>query len=168
MDAIVDDDGGPSNYSNSTDKNPPVKVDEISERLLQVPTGHHYLILYPNIETIRKVYASYVKRQMEEQPDSVVLFLSYFDTTDNVRSTLSSKGVKVKQLEKNSSSIILDIMKVINDPFSNLHGIENLRELVKKTDMQFKDKQVCVIADLSAFHHIKKVSELLNYEKIMR
>lgn len=59
-------------------------------------------------------------------------------------------------------------MKVINDPFFKVHGIENLRELVKKTDTQFKDKTVCVIADLSAFHHIEKVSELLEYEKTIR
>ena len=86
--------------------------DEISDQLLHVPTGHHYLILYSTIETMRKVYASYIKRQLEEQPNSVVLFLSYYDTTDNVRSVLSSKGVQVKEREKNGSMIILDIMKV--------------------------------------------------------
>ncbi len=58
-------------------------------------------------------------------------------------------------------------MKVINDPFSKVHGIEKLRELVK-TDTQFKDKTVCIIADLSVFRPIKKVSELLEYEKTMR
>ena len=66
--------------------------DEISDQLLHVPTGHHYLILYPNIETMRKVYASYIKRQLEEQPDSVVLFLSYYDTTDNVRECSKLEG----------------------------------------------------------------------------
>ena len=66
--------------------------DEISDQLLHVPTGHHYLILYPNIETMRKVYASYVKRQLEEQPNSVVLFLSYYDTTDNVRQCSKLEG----------------------------------------------------------------------------
>ena len=141
---------------------------EISECLLQVPMGHHYLVLYPNIETIRKVYGTYIKKQIEEQPDSLELFPSYFDTTDNVRRTLYSKDINVKELEKNGSIIILDIMKVINDPLSKVHDIERLRELVKKTYTQFKDKTVYIIADLSAFHHIKKVSELLEYEKTMR
>ncbi len=84
-------DSGNSNNSNPNG-NKRLDEDEITDRLLHVPTGHHYLILYPNIETMRKVYASYIKRQMEEQPDSVVLFLSYYDTTDNVRRILSSKG----------------------------------------------------------------------------
>jgi hypothetical protein len=66
------------------------------------------IILYPNIETMRKVYSSYVKKQLEEQPDSVVLFLSYYDTTDIVRGVLSSKGIHVKEREKEGSIIILD------------------------------------------------------------
>lgn len=106
MNAIDDGGSSKSSNSNSNINNLSPNDDEISDQLLRVPTGQHYLILYPNIETIRKIYASYVKRQLEEQPDSVVLFLSYFDTTDNVRSILSSKGVKVKDLERNSSIII--------------------------------------------------------------
>ena len=49
--------------------------DEISDQLLHVPTGHHYLVLYPDIETMRKVYASYIKRQLEEQPKYILNIL---------------------------------------------------------------------------------------------
>ncbi len=140
---------------------------KISDRLLHAPTGHHYLVLYPNIETMRKIYANYVRRQMEEQPNSVVLFLSYYDTTDKVRSILSSKIIQIRELEKNGSIIILDIMKVINDPFSKVRSIEKLRELAKKIEAQFKDKTIFIIADMSAFHHIKKAAELLEYEKTL-
>ena len=49
---------------------------------------------------MRKVYASYIKRQLEEQPNSVVLFLPYYDTTDNVRSVLSSKGFTLKNAKR--------------------------------------------------------------------
>ena len=91
------------NGNSTSDDNKPASEDEISDRLLHVPPGHHYLILYPNIETMRKVYASYVKKQLKEQPDSVVLFLSYYDTTDNVRHVLSSNGVPVKEHEKNGT-----------------------------------------------------------------
>ena len=87
MNALVDD----GNNSTSPYSNKRLNEDEISDQLLHVPTGHHYLILYPDIETMRKVYASYIKKQLEEQPDSVVLFLSYYDTTDSVRSVLNSK-----------------------------------------------------------------------------
>ena len=139
--------------------------DEITDQLLQVPTGHHYLILYSNIESMRKVYASYIKRQMEEQPDSVVLFLSYYDTTDNVRTILQSKGIQVKEQEQKGSIIILDIVKVLDNPYFEVPDIERLRELTRKLENQFKDKTKFVIADMSVFHHLNKSSELLEYEK---
>ena len=153
--------------SPNTDGNKRLYEDEISDLLLHVPTGHHYLILYPNIETMRKVYSSYVKKQLDEQPNSVVLFLPYYDTTDNVRSVLSSKGIHVKEREKEGSMIILDIMKVLQNPYFEVPDIEKLRELARKTEKQFGDKTIFIIADMSVFNHIKKASELLEYEKTL-
>jgi hypothetical protein len=158
---------GNSGNSKPTDNKKSPAEDEISDRLLHVPPGHHYLILYPNIETMRKLYSGYVKKQLEEQPDSVVLFLSYYDTTDNVRSVLSSKGVLVKELEKNGTLIILDIMKVLQYPYFEVPDIEKLRELARKTEKQFGDKSIFIIADMSVFNHTKKASELLEYEKTL-
>jgi hypothetical protein len=118
--------------------------------------GHNYHILYPNIETMRKVYAIYINSQMEVQPDSVVLFLSYYNTTDNVRRIFRSKGAQVKEHEKKGSIIILDIMKVLDNSFFEVPDIERLREMAKKIENQFKDKSIFIISDMSVFHHIKK------------
>ena len=166
MNAVVDD--GKNSTSPNSNKRP--IEDEISDQLLHVPIGHHYhhyLILYPDLETMRKVYASYIKRQLEEQPNSVVLFLSYYDTTDNVRLVLSSKGVQVKEREKNGSMIILDIMNVLHNPYFQVPDIEKLRELARKTEKQFGDKTIFIIADMSVFNHTKKASEVLEYEKTL-
>lgn len=114
---------------------------------------------------MRKVYASYKKKQMEEQPDSVVLFLSYYDTKENIRTILQSNGIHVKEQEKTGSIIILDIDKVLDNPFFEIPDIERLRELTRKLENQFKDKTIFVIADMSVFHHLNKTSELLEYEK---
>ena len=129
MNALAD---GDSSNSTSPDGNKRPNEDEISDHLLHVPTGHHYLILYPDIETMRKVYASYIKRQLEEQPESVILFLSYYDTTDSVRNVLRSKGIKVKEHEKDGSMIILDIMKVLHNPYFQVPDIEKLRRVCKE------------------------------------
>ena len=163
MNVLVDD----GNSSTSYNSNKRLNEDEISDQLLHVSTGHHYLILYPDIETMRKVYASYIKKQLAEQPDSVILFLSYYDTTDIVRSVLSSKGVQVKEREKNGSMIILDIMKVLHNPYFQVPDIEKLRELARKTEKQFGDKTIFILADMSVFNHTKKASEILEYEKTL-
>jgi hypothetical protein len=148
MNALAD---GDSNNTKPPDDNRPSNEDEISDRLLHVPQGHHYLILYPNIETMRKVYASYIKSQLEEQPDSVVLFLSYYDPTDIVRHVLSSKGIKVKEREKDGSMIILDIMNVLHNPYFAVPDIERLRELARKTEKQFGDKTMKFEYSLNSF-----------------
>jgi hypothetical protein len=163
VNALVDD----GNNSTSPYSNKRLNEDEISDQLLHVPTGHHYFILYPDIETMRKVYSSYVRKQLDEQPNSVVLFLSYYDTTDNVRSVLSLKGIRVKEREKEGSMIILDIMKVLQYPYFEVPDIEKLRELARKTEKQFGDKTIFMIADMSVFNHTKKASELLEYEKTL-
>ena len=100
-------------------------------RLLKLPLGYHCLILYPNIETIRKIYAEYIHLMIEEN-NVAILFLSYYDTTDNVRSILSSKDIHVKEREKEGSMIILDIMKVIESLLFEVPDIEKLR--VRKKD----------------------------------
>jgi MEDS: MEthanogen/methylotroph, DcmR Sensory domain len=167
VNALADDDNNSTSPNPNPNDNKRFNEDEISAQLLHVPPGHHYLILYPNIETMRKVYASYIKRQLEEQPDSVVLFLSYYDTTDTVRSVLSSKGIHVKEREKEGSMIILDIMKVLHNPYFQVPDIEKLRELARKTEKQFGDKTIFIIADMSVFNHTKKASEILEYEKTL-
>ena len=165
MNAVANGDSGNPKPTSDDFKLP--SEDEISDRLFHVSPGHHYLILYPNIEMMRKVYASYVKKELEQQPNSVVLFLSYYDTTDHVRSVLNSKGVPVKEYEKNGTMIILDIMKVLYNPFFQVPDIEKLRELAKKTEKQFGDKTVFIIADMSVFRQLRKASELLEYEKTL-
>jgi hypothetical protein len=160
---LVDD----GNNSISPNSNKRLNEDEISDQLLHVPTGHHYLILYPDIETVRKVYASYIKRQLEKQPESIVLFLSYYDTTDSVRRVLNSKGIRVKEREQTGSMIILDIMKVLHNPYFQVPDIEKLRELARRTEKQFGDKTIFIIADMSVFNHTKKASEILEYEKTL-
>jgi MEDS: MEthanogen/methylotroph, DcmR Sensory domain len=139
--------------------------DDITEQLLRVPAGHHCLVLYSNIDSLRNIYSTYAKRQIEECPDSVLLLLSYYDTTDNVRNNLSQKGIRVKELERNGSVIVLDIAKTIDNPYFEVPDVEWLRELAKKLVNQFEDKTVVIIADMSVFHHIKRASHLLEYEK---
>jgi hypothetical protein len=140
---------------------------EVTDQLLRLPSGEHYLILYSNMEAMRKVYSNYIKKQMEEEPDAVVLFLTYYDTTDRIRDILSTRGIAVKEYEKKGSIIILDIMKVIRHPFYKVPDIERLRELARKIENQFKDRTIFIMADMSVFNHLNKSSELLEYERTL-
>ena len=142
-----------------------MREDEVLIRLLEVPIGHHYLVLYSDIEAMRRVYSSFIKGQIESQPASIILFLPYYDTTDSVRQVLESKGIKVRELEKQGSIVIIDIMTVLRNQSLDLPDIKMLRALITKLENQYPNKTIFVIADVSVFHHLKKSKDLLEYEK---
>jgi hypothetical protein len=63
--------------------------------------------------------------------------------------------------------IVLDIMKVIQSSLFEVPDIEKLREFAMKTEQQFEDKTIFIIADMSVFNHLHKATELLEYEKTL-
>jgi hypothetical protein len=114
---------------------------------------------------MRRVYSSYVKGQIEIEPESVIVLLPYYETTDKAREILESKFIKARELERQGSLVIIDIEKVIRNQSFSVPDIERLRALIIKLENQYPDKTVFVIADMSVFHHLKKANELIEYEK---
>jgi hypothetical protein len=141
--------------------------EQISNSLVRVPIGHHYLILYSSLDMMRKVYSKYVKGQIENAPNSVILLLPYYDSTDKVREVLDSMGINVKENERRGALIIVDIENVITNPYFKGPDIERLRGFTKELENKYDDKTIFVIADMSVFHHLKKASELLEYERTL-
>jgi hypothetical protein len=141
--------------------------EQISNRLVHVPIGHHYLILYSSLDMMRKVYSKYVKGQIENAPNSVILLLPYYDSTGKVREVLDSMGINVKENERRGALIIVDIENVITNPYFKGPDIERLRGFTKELENKYDDKTIFVIADMSVFHHLKKASELLEYERTL-
>jgi hypothetical protein len=141
--------------------------EQISDILVRVPIGHHYLILYSSLDMMRKVYSKYVKGQIENAPNSVILLLPYYDSTDKVREVLDSMGINVKENERRGALIIVDIENVITNPYFKGPDIERLRGFTKELENKYNDKTIFVIADMSVFHHVKKASELLEYERTL-
>src|SRR6476659_9757180 len=103
------------------------REEEVLVTLIEVPIGHHYLVLYSDLESMRRVYSNYVKTQIENQAESIIAILPYYDTTDKVREILESKDIKVRDLERQGSLIIIDIMKVIRSQSFEVPDIERLR-----------------------------------------
>jgi len=160
---------GPSTYFDSEDEkgNKWAREEEISSSLVSVPIGHHYLILYSSLKVMRKVYSKYIKVQIENAPNSVIALLPYYDSTDKVRELLESMGINVKENERRGTLIIVDIEDVITNPYFKGPDIERLRQFTKELENKHNDKTIFVVADMSVFHHIKKTSELLEYERTL-
>jgi hypothetical protein len=139
--------------------------DNVILKLLKLPLGYHSLILYPNIETIRKIYAEYIHLMIEEN-NVAILFLPYYDTTDKVRQELMTKGLDVRKYERNNSLILIDFTKVVDNPYLGLPAAFGLKEFINKIQAYNKNKNLVVIADMSLYNHSKNIDELLKYERL--
>jgi hypothetical protein len=141
----------------------------IAVQLLNLPLGYHYLILYPNNETIRNIYAEYIGIQIIEY-NAEILFLPYYDTTDKVRQVLKTNGLDVSNYEKNNSLTLIDFGVVVDNPYLGIPAAFGLKEFINKiqTYRKNKKKNLVIIADMSLYSHFdNNVNELLKYEKLL-
>jgi hypothetical protein len=134
-------------------------------RLLKLPLGYHYFILYPDTEAIRKIYTKYIHHTIE-QNNVAILFLPYYDTTDRVRQELISTGLDVRKFERSYSLVLLDFAKVVDNPYLGIPVAFGLDEFIKKIQTSIKNKNLVVIADMSIYHHFRKIGDLLKYESL--
>jgi hypothetical protein len=140
---------------------------ENSGKFPRIEVGHHHLILYPDSQRLHKVYSEYIKGQIQEEPNSIILVLPYFDTTEKVRDVLESNGVDVTERERRGSLVIVDIEKVINSLYFELSDVQRLEGFTKQIESKHQGKTILVIADMSVFNHLKKSKELLEYERTL-
>jgi MEDS: MEthanogen/methylotroph, DcmR Sensory domain len=132
-------------------------------RLLKLKLGTHYLILYPNIESVRKIYAQYIRVLLEENRVAI-LFFPYYDTTDKVRQELMLKGIDVKKYEHDNSLTLVDFAKVIDNPYLGIPAAFGLKEFVSKIKSFHSKKTLIVITDMSLYNHLGDIDDLLKYE----
>ena len=152
--------------------------------------GTHSILVYPDIQTLRETYSRYAKKQLEDN-NKIVLILSYYETANKVRKTLSegfvnniaddngkdadandtnSKSIiDLGKHEKEGSLIIMDSLKGYfgsGNNYNNTDLTEFVKQLVKNAKSLGKNG-VSVIADLGSFyhyHHSKTADNLVEYE----
>jgi hypothetical protein len=136
----------------------------ILEQLRQAEYGAHYIIVYPDIMTLREIYSGYIKSQIEDNKE-IVLILSYYETVDNLRNFLLPRGEISSDLEKyerDGSLVIIDSVKGFFD-FDHPSYVKNL---LKQAESSGKSG-ICIIADAGAFYHYSKGEELIKHELSM-
>ena len=136
-------------------------------KLVKLHPPYHCLVLYPNIEAIRKIYVEYV-RIIVQQRDVTILFLPYYDTTDKARQLLMTNGLDVKRYERNNSLVLIDFAKVINNPYLGIPTAFGLKEFINKIQVYNKSNNLVVIADMSLYNHLKNIRDLLEFENLSR
>ena len=153
---------------NNNTSSPPVygTAIEILEELKAAKFGSHYLVEYPNLDTLRKVYTSYVKTALYGR-NEIVIILPFFETVDSVRRSLTENSdttlnIDVRKHEKEQSLIIIDSLKAY---FGNPEGIMPFVKQVLGHAKSSGKAGVSVFGDAdSFFYHRNKQNDLVEYE----
>ena len=143
-------------------------------QLRQADYRDHYMIVYPDLTTLREIYSRYIKFQLEEN-NEIVLIIPYYETTDTVRRVLSEKKknddannndnglpyIDVQKYENKGSLVIIDSAKAY---FKLEIGLESfIQQLVKQAESLGKNG-VSVITDSGSFSLFEVREKIVDYE----
>ncbi len=153
--AIMVEDKGISNYH----------LNDALEQINQSEYGAHYMIIYPDLGTLRELYSNYIHKQIEDNNETV-LITPFYETTDSTRQVLSEKynhGMNsISEYEKEESLIIVDALeeyfgdKEIDTKSFNMDLVDYAKRIGKRG--------VSILGDMGAFTHNLKYDELVDYE----
>ena len=140
---------------------------EVLKQLRQAEYGAHYIIVYHDMMTLRQIYAGYIKTQLEDN-NEIVLILPYYETTETVRSILSENHSSnrgsvfdVSKYEKEGSLMIIDSAEAYFA--SDTDFLSFIEKLTKQAQSSGK-KGISVIADLASFSYFNRIDKLIEYE----
>jgi len=132
------------------------------DQINQAEYGAHYIIIYPDLDTLRDLYSEYTHKQIKEN-NEIVLINPFYETADSVRQVLSERfddGVgNVSKYEKEESLMIADALEEYlgDQPLIYVKkGLANYAKVGKKG--------LSVLADLGAYPHRSMHRELVDYE----
>ena len=141
---------------------------DILKQLRQAEYGAHYIIVYDDMMTLRQIYSGYIKTQIEDN-NELVLILPYYETTETVRRVLSGENnsgnggsiIDVRKYEKEGSLMIIDAAEAY---FSSDTDLMSFVEKLSKQAQSYGKKGISVIADLASFYHFNRIDKLIEYE----
>jgi hypothetical protein len=141
-------------------------IDAIFEEIRNTEYGVHYLVIYPDMITLRRFYSYYAKMQLDN--NEIVLILPYYETTEMVRNVLSGEDknnqgstIDVRKYEKEGSLMIIDSVKAYFRSDTDLMSF--IGSLSKQAQNSGKSG-VSVIADLASFYFHNGIDKLIEYE----
>ncbi|HEU4823082.1 MAG TPA: MEDS domain-containing protein [Nitrososphaeraceae archaeon] len=136
-------------------------AEEISQELRRSESGAHFLIVYPDLQTLREMYSHYTKSALFDG-DEIVVILPFYETADNVRRVLSENGanIDVRKYQKEQSLLVMDSLK-------GYFGKEGIMPFVKQTVKFAKNSgksSVSVLSDMGSFFYYNKKDNLMDWE----
>ena len=133
----------------------------VVEQLHKFEFGEHNILVYPDLDTLRELYARHCKKRLEKDNELVIL-LPHYVNSPSIRYAVQEVEIDVKRYEADQTLVIMDAINTMFNP-STTDFLAYLRGLEARARAKKKDG-ICVIVDMGAFYHLGKTDELIKYE----
>jgi hypothetical protein len=141
-------------------------VGDALDHIKQSEYGAHYMLIYPNLATLRMLYSNYTHKQIEDN-NEIVLINPFYETEDSVRQVLSQSNNYdtmdyVYKYEREKTLMIIDSLyeyfeRQQPDDVSFKNGLADYAKQIGKNGLS-------ILADMGAYPHRSKYNELLDHE----
>jgi hypothetical protein len=135
---------------------------QILQQTTQADYGAHYLILYPDLTTLRETYSQYIKTSLVER-NEIMIILPFYETVDGVRDVLTENcaNIDIRAYEKEQSLIIVDSLKGYSGSPEGIMPV--LKQMVRYARSSGKSG-VSAFGDMGSFFYNNNENGLMEYE----
>lgn len=137
-------------------------VNDMVTDLLDAKYGQHWIIIYTDLSTIREFYSLYAKRQIDDKRNGCLLISPYYETTNQVRQTLSEDGLH-QSMSKYEKENILSIVDSMRLNFGKEDAMEFISRVSDYTQSIGKEG-ITVLNDMGSYINNSRYDELVDYE----
>jgi hypothetical protein len=138
-------------------------VNDALDHMNQAEHGAHYMIIYPDLDTLRELYSSYIHKQIKEN-NEIVMINPFYETTDSVRQVLSGKysdGMdSISKYEKEKLIMIIDSLEEYFGKQPDMTFKRNLANHARQAGRN----GLSILGDIGAYPHKSKHKDLVDYE----
>ena len=88
-------------------------VNDALDHINQAEYGDHFMIVYPDLATLRKLYSSYTHKQLEEN-NEIVVINPFYETIDSAKQVLCryDNGIdNISKYENENALVIADSLE---------------------------------------------------------
>jgi MEDS: MEthanogen/methylotroph, DcmR Sensory domain len=152
-----------NDYDNDNNRKPIIgDTARILQQTMHADYGAHYLILYPDLTTLRETYSQYIKTSLVER-NEIMIILPFYETVDGVRDVLTENcaNIDIRAYEKEQSLIIVDSLKGYSGSPEGIMPV--LKQMVRYAKSSGKSG-VSAFGDMGSFFHNNNENSLMKYE----
>ena len=135
-------------------------LESIIQLLCECQYGEHDIVIYPDLDSLREIYAHLTKVRIHNCNDKVIL-LPHYETAKSVEQALMELDVRAKEEISKGSLEVIDSYHAFFDPEQSF-----LQVVTAAANDAVRERKsgVVIIADMGSFYHRQALERLIAHE----